>query len=205
LVIVILYGRAVPRASGLLLTGGRSRRLGVDKAALAVDGVPLAVTMADRLAGVCDPVLEVGPGASGRSCVVEEPPFQGPLAALAAGARALTRLGIEAPVLLLAVDLPRVDLPLLTLLRDWPGAGAAVPDAGGRLQPVCARYGPDDLEAAASLVDGGMRALRDLLDVIDVDVVPEAAWRAVAPDDAFADLDTPEDAARLGIDLRRLP
>jgi hypothetical protein len=46
--------------------------------------------------------------------------------------------------------------------------------------------------------------MRDLLDVVDVDVITEVAWREVAPADAFDDLDTPEDAARLGIDLRRL-
>jgi molybdopterin-guanine dinucleotide biosynthesis protein A len=190
--------------SGLLLTGGRSRRLGVDKATLVVDGEPLAVRMADRLAEVCEPVLEVGPGVSGRSCVAEDPPFQGPLVALAAGARALADLGESGPVLLLAVDLVRVDVPLLELVRDWPGDGAAVPEAGGRLQPVCARYGDEHVAAAQSLVTAGVLAVRDLLDVVDVDVIPEASWREVAPADAFDDVDTPEDAARLGIDLRRL-
>jgi molybdopterin-guanine dinucleotide biosynthesis protein A len=205
LVIAMLYGRAVPRASGLLLSGGRSRRLGLDKASVVLDGVPLAVTMGDRLATVCDPVLEVGPGVSGRSRVTEDPPFQGPLAALVAGGRALAAIGADGPVLLLAVDLPRVEPPLLALLRDRPGSGAVVPEAAGRLQPVCARYGPDDLLAAVSLVEAGVRALSALLDVIEVDVVTEATWREVAPDGAFADLDTPDDAAGLGIDLRRLP
>ena len=48
---------------GLLLTGGRSRRLGADKAGLVLDGETLAHRMAARLAAVCDPVLEVGRGA----------------------------------------------------------------------------------------------------------------------------------------------
>ncbi len=169
-----------------------------------VDGEPLAVRMADRLASVCDRVLEVGPGLSGRSCVAEDRPFQGPLAALAAGAQALADLGETAPVMLLAVDLVRVEPPLLELLRDWPGDGVALPEAGGRLQPVCARYLPDHLEAAVSLVTAGVRAMHDFLDVVDVDVIREAAWRKVAPADAFDDVDTPEDAARLGIDVRRL-
>jgi molybdopterin-guanine dinucleotide biosynthesis protein A len=190
--------------SGLVLTGGRSRRLGIDKATLVVDGQPLAVRTADRLAALCEPVLEVGPGVSGRSCVAEDPPFRGPLVALTAGARALADLGETGPVLLLAVDLVRVDVPLLELVRDWPGDGAAVPEAGGRLQPVCARYGSEQVDAAQSLVTAGVLAMRDLLEVVDVDVIPEAAWREVAPADAFDDVDTPEDAARLGIDLRRL-
>jgi hypothetical protein len=69
---------------------------------------------------------------------------------------------------------------------------------------VCARFAPEQLDAAQSLVTAGVRAMRDLLDVVDVDVITEVAWREVAPADAFDDLDTPEDAARLGIDLRRL-
>ena len=100
-----------------------------------------------------------------------------------------------------AVDLPNVGVPLLELLRDWPGAPTAVPEAGGRLQPVCARYGPAALLAASSLVVGGVRALHALLDVVDYDVVPEATWRAIAPPDAFDDVDTPDDATRLGIEL----
>jgi molybdopterin-guanine dinucleotide biosynthesis protein A len=107
--------------------------------------------------------------------------------------------------LLVAVDLPRIGIPVLELLRDWPGAPTAVPEAGGRLQPVCARYGPDELVAAASLVVGGVRSLHALLDVIEYEIVPEAAWRGVAPPDAFVDVDTPEDAARLGIELTGLP
>ena len=105
------------------------------------------------------------------------------------------------PALLLAVDLPRVDEGLLQWLRDRPGAPTAVPEVDGRLQPVCARYGPDALIAADSLVTGGIRALRALFDVVDHDVITESEWRLVAAVDAFTDIDTPADAARFGIVL----
>jgi molybdopterin-guanine dinucleotide biosynthesis protein A len=187
--------------SGLLLTGGRSRRLGADKASLVLDGQTLARRMAARLEAVCDPVYEVGPGRTGLLSVAEQPPGSGPLAALAAGGDALRARGVVGAALLVAVDLPRVGISLLELLRDWPGAPTAVPEAGGRLQLVCARYGPESMVAAESLVIGGVRALHALLDVTEYDVVPEVAWRAVADADTFDDVDTPEDAARLGIDL----
>ena len=190
---------------GLLLTGGRSRRLGADKAGLVLDGETLARRMAARLAAVCDPVLEVGRGVSGLPSVSEQPAGSGPLAALAAGGDALRDRGAVAPALLVAVDLPRVGIPVLELLRDWPGAPTAVPEAGGRLQSVCARFGPDALVAAGSLVIGGVRSLHALLDVIDYDVVPETTWRSIAPADTFDDVDTPGDAERLGIELPGLP
>src|SRR6185436_50765 len=70
--------------AAILLTGGRSRRLGVDKATLVVDGESLARRAARRLAVVCDPVIETGDGVSGLRAVREEPAGAGPLAALAA-------------------------------------------------------------------------------------------------------------------------
>ena len=187
--------------AGILLTGGRSRRMGVDKAQLAVDGESLAARAARVLVAMCDPVVEVGDGHSGLPHVRESPSGSGPLAALAAGGTALRALMHHGPALLLAVDLPRVDEGLLQWLRDRPGAPTAVPEVDGRLQPVCARYGPDALIAADSLVTGGIRALRALFDVVDHDVITESEWRLVAAVDAFTDIDTPADAARFGIVL----
>jgi molybdopterin-guanine dinucleotide biosynthesis protein A len=192
-------------AAGLLLTGGASRRLGVDKATLVLDGETLAQRAAGRLASVCDPVLEVGAGVTPLRHVREEPAGSGPLAALAAGAGAIASLGHTGAALLLAVDLPNVNVPLLELLRDWDGLPTVVPEAGGRLQPVCARYGPDALRVATSLVRDGARALHGLLDAVEYDVVPMHVWRRVAPPDAFVDVDTRDDADRVGIDPSRLP
>src|SRR5882757_1061931 len=150
--------------AGILLTGGRSRRLGVDKASLVLDGETLAVRSGRRLAAVCTPTLEVGDGGSGLPSLRESPPRSGPLSALAAAGVALRQRGHHGGALLLAVDLPAVEEELLTFLRDRPGAPTAVPRVDGHLQLVCARYGPDALLAAESLVVGGVRALHELLD-----------------------------------------
>jgi molybdopterin-guanine dinucleotide biosynthesis protein A len=169
-----------------------------------LDDETLADRAATRLAAVCEIVIEVGPGVTTRPRVSEQPAGAGPLAALAAGAVALREIDWDSNALLFAVDLPNVGVPLLELRRDWPGAPTVVPEAVGRLQPVCARYGPAALLAASSLVTGGVRALHALLDVVEYDVVSEPTWRQTAPPDAFEDVDTPEDATRLGIDLTRL-
>jgi molybdopterin-guanine dinucleotide biosynthesis protein A len=187
--------------AGLLLTGGRSRRLGVDKAQLVLDGVTLAHRAAARLAAVCDPVLEVGPGYSALPAVREEPPGSGPLAALAAGGQALVRQGHDGDALLLAVDLPAMTVAFLELLRDRPGAPTLVPEVDGRLQPVCARYGRDAMTAADRLVRDGARSMHELVDTVEHAVLAEAEWRAVAGPDVLADVDTPDDARRLGLEL----
>ena len=187
--------------AGILLTGGRSRRLGVDKATLVLDGETLALRAARRLGATCAPVVEVGDGVSGLPALRETPPGAGPLAALAADGAWLREGGHETPALLLAVDLPHVDEPFLRWLCDRLGAPTVVLRVDGRLQPVCARYGPDALVAAGSLIAGGVRALHELFDVVEHDVVEEDEWCVVTSRETFLDVDTPADAQRLGIDL----
>jgi molybdopterin-guanine dinucleotide biosynthesis protein A len=191
----------VTTVAGLLLTGGRSRRLGIDKAGLVLDGTTLGDRGAALLRATCDPVLEIGPGHTTLPVVREDPPGSGPLAALAAGGEELARRGHRGSALLMAVDLPVMTVAFLEFLRDWAGEPTVIPAVEGRVQPVCARYGADALVASASLVTGGVASLRALLDVVDNDVVDEDQWRAVATADVLADVDTPDDARRLGVDL----
>jgi molybdopterin-guanine dinucleotide biosynthesis protein A len=182
-------------ADGVLLTGGTSRRLGLDKATLLVDGETLAVRAARVLAAVCPRAVEVGPGASPLHATRESPPGSGPLAALVAGADTLG----AATVVVLAVDLPRVEVPLLQLVAGWPGDGSVLPVAEGRPQPVCARWGAVALARGRAALAAGDRSLHALADGDDVTTLDESVWRRVAPDDAFADVDTPDDVVRLGL------
>jgi molybdopterin-guanine dinucleotide biosynthesis protein A/molybdopterin-guanine dinucleotide biosynthesis protein B len=181
--------------AGVVLTGGSSRRLGFDKATVRIGSETLAARAARVLAGVCTPIVEVGPGHTGLPAVREVPPGSGPLAALLAGADALAAPSI----LLLGCDLVRVQSPMLELLARWDGAPTAVPIVAGEPQLVCARYGPDAITAARRLVATGERSLRALVSAIDVAFITEARWRLVGDADAFDDLDTPEDLARLGL------
>jgi molybdopterin-guanine dinucleotide biosynthesis protein A len=69
-------------------------------------------------------------------------------------------------------------------------------------QSCCARYAPAALTAAADLVEQGERAMHALLSAVPIVEITEPEWRAVAPADALADLDTPEDLARHDVDDR---
>ena len=181
--------------AGILLTGGASRRMASDKARIVWQGETLAARAARVLGEVCDPVIEVGSAATGLRCVREEPSGAGPLAALVAGVRALPARG---PVLLLACDLPFVEPPVLRLLADAPGVGTVIPRMDTRLQYVCARYGADALDRAATALAAGERSLRAVADV-EFAEVSEEQWREVGPPNAFADLDTPADLRSLGL------
>jgi molybdopterin-guanine dinucleotide biosynthesis protein A len=190
----------VTATAGLLLTGGASTRLGVDKAELRRDGERLADRTARLLAAVCTVAVEVGPGASDLPAVREDPPGSGPLAALVAGADALARRGVEAPVLVLGVDLPFLERPLLEWLAGRPGSGTVVPRVDGSPQPLCARYGWGDLAVAARLRRDGATAMRALLDAVAVTYVDEDAWGIVTDRSGLDDVDTPDAVTRAGLE-----
>lgn len=184
----------------VVLAGGRSSRLGRDKAALLLDGERLVdrAVAAARLAGARRCVV-VGPAALRPAVPVvqEDPPHGGPVAGLAAGLAALDeREGASAEgVLVLACDLARPEAAtarLLTAWRDLPETadGVVLQDPAGRAQWLAGAYRRGALRAALAAV-GGVRgcSMRRLTAGL-------VLHRAAAPEEAAADIDTWEDLSR---------
>jgi molybdopterin-guanine dinucleotide biosynthesis protein A len=181
--------------AGLILTGGRSVRMGRDKASLIIGGVPLAKRLGALLTAATQPALEVGPGWSGLA-TTEPDPGEGPLVALAAGWRWLEGLGHDGPVIVIATDLPRLTIGVLTWLAGRAETVSVVPLVDGRRQPLCARWCPADLDRAVELAAAGERSVGAALGS-DTAFLGEAAWGAIAPAEAFRDVDRPEDLTGL--------
>lgn len=197
---------STPLVGALLLTGGESRRLGSPKAELRVDGERLVDRAVRVLTTVCDPVVEVGPAYAGVAVasVRESPAGSGPLAAFVAGAEALAVRGAGArPFVVLAVDLPAVEAGFVAWLRDFESVSAVVPRVDGMAQPLCARYSPTAVAVARDLLSHDRRSMHALLDAIDVTWVDETNWGSVASAVTFADVDTPADARRSGLERPR--
>jgi len=104
----------LPAVIGVVLAGGRSRRMGSDKAALTFRGRTLLDHMLDRLraAGLGECVVS-GTHATLR-CVADLQPDLGPVAALQSLAEALP----DRRLLIVAVDTPRLPIASLLTLRD---------------------------------------------------------------------------------------
>jgi molybdopterin-guanine dinucleotide biosynthesis protein A len=94
--------------------------------------------------------------------------------------------------------MPFLTAEIVRFLAVQPGT--AVPVVGGRQQPLCARYGAGAGPVAIELVAAGARAMTALLDRLSVTWLDEGAWSGIADDRAFADIDTPADLTRLGLD-----
>jgi molybdenum cofactor guanylyltransferase len=180
-----------------VLAGGASRRMGRDKATLAVGGVELASLALAAAAQVADPVVLVAPEGHPARRLAAAPvtdPGEGPLAALAA---ALAALDAD-HVLVLAGDHPGLRVELLAHLAGLAARGEAVAcRRGPRLEPLVAVYrrAPALALARARLADpAGDRSLAGLLAGLRTLVVEEAQWRPLDPDGrSFVDLDDPAD------------
>jgi molybdopterin-guanine dinucleotide biosynthesis protein A len=186
-------------AAAAVLAGGASRRMGRDKATLAVGGVELASLALAAAARVAHPVVLVAPeGHPARRVAAPAvaDPGLGPLAALAA---ALDALEAE-HVLVLATDHPGLRVELLARLVALAGEGEAVAcRRGPRLEPLVAVYErAPALAAARARLAGpaGGRSLTGLLADLGTLVVEEPEWRRLDPDGrSFVDLDDPADLA----------
>lgn len=120
--------------AGVVLAGGRSSRMGADKALVAVDGIPMARRVADALtAGGCAPVWcqggdAVALAAIGLDVRADPNPHEGPLAAIAEALAAAA----PADAVIAACDLPDLDGPTVRAV-----AGGSLPDrATGDVLPL---------------------------------------------------------------------
>jgi molybdopterin-guanine dinucleotide biosynthesis protein A len=170
--------------------------MGSDKAMVAFDGRPLVRVVAERLAGVADPVL-LASGTPGRLGplgypeVADDGPDRGPLAGLAAGLAASPHPLIA----VCAVDMPFASADVFALLvRLRRGEDAVVPITEHGLQPFHAVYAVDALPEARSALEAGRLRVMDLLARLRVREVGEDEWRAADPSGRFAtNLNRPED------------
>jgi molybdenum cofactor guanylyltransferase len=151
----------IPPYDGVVLAGGRARRMGgVSKPSLEVEGRRLLDLALAALDGASVRVVVGGTEAlpEGIARVTEDPPGGGPVAALAAALPSL-----RAPrCVVLAADLPFVTAAHVEqLLAALDGAAAVAVDGDGRDQPLLAAYDVAALRAAlpADVSGAPMRVL----------------------------------------------
>ncbi len=127
--------------AGLVLAGGASSRMGTAKAFLDWKGEPLWRRQVRVLSEAgADPVILSGPRCvewQGHLVVQDERPGLGPLAGIISG----LRQGLAPFLLVLAVDLPRMNVATLSQLiqRAKPEGGAVFRGAEG-FEPLAACY-----------------------------------------------------------------
>jgi molybdopterin-guanine dinucleotide biosynthesis protein A len=181
---------------GLVLAGGRSRRMGRDKAALAYqDGVPHARRTADLLTEVCERVFvscradqESDPTLAGLERIPDTFEIGGPLNGILSALSAHPGKAF----LVAACDLPFLSAEALATLvaaRDMTKAMTVFenPVRDNFLEPLCAIYEPGYAEQARTVMTQGLTCPTKIANALDV--------QRLSPDDALFlhNANTPED------------
>jgi molybdopterin-guanine dinucleotide biosynthesis protein A len=182
--------------TGFVVTGGRSRRMGRDKALLEWEGGTLLDAAVSRLARVSDEVvLLTGQGdrypERAERRVADAFEDGGALAGVDAGLHAHARsLG-----LFLAVDLPCVGVELLRHLVDAAReADAVVPVSPRGPEPLCAVYGARCREPIRRRLEAGERRMTCFWPDVRVrEVGPDELARFGDPEALFRNLNTAAD------------
>ena len=191
----------MPLTAGLVLAGGASRRMGTDKATLAIAGRPLVAHVLERLAPQCVAVAinasdDTRPFAGLGHAIVQDPiPGRvGPLAGILAGlAWCATAHPDVAWMVSSAVDTPFLPRDLVARLhqeRAAAGADLACAASRGRSHPTAAIW-PVALAAALheAVATEGIRAVAGFTDRYRIAVVE---WPS-DPLDPFFNINTPAD------------
>jgi len=178
------------KRAGFVLAGGRSSRMGQDKALLLFKGRPLVEHVAGEVRGAAGNVTLVGDPS--RYTYLGYPVIEdifaacGPLSGIHA---ALTHSTAEWN-LVVACDMPEVTAEFLGMMLERAAGGRAdvVLPAGpsGLPEPLCAAYHRRSLEAIARALASGVRKVTDGLSGLKIDI-----WR-VTDAHYFHNLNTPQ-------------
>ncbi|SRR6266700_2289282 len=137
-----LYDRDMQPITAFVLAGGKSTRMGTDKALLQLGGRPLIAHAIDLARSAAEEVKIIGDAdkfSQFGDVIQDVYPDRGPLGGIHA---ALTSTRTDWN-LILGVDLPFLREPFLRYLAaaaQDSDAVVTVASAGGRLQPLCAMY-----------------------------------------------------------------
>jgi len=193
------------RVSGIVLAGGRSSRMGLDKASLILDGVTMLQRCIDRLAPAVDEFVIVGAPDRPLPSIVTDRPWrialdpiegEGPLVGIAAG----LEVAAGAVAAVVAVDMPFVEATLIGRLIErisevhrW-----VLPIAEHRPQPLCSVFAASALTVVRAHLDAGDRAPMALAADLGAYRMQPEEWQLLDPEGrSFINVNTPEEFAAL--------
>lgn len=208
-------GDESPDVTGLILAGGKSRRMGRrNKAFLELGGRPLISIVIERVRGVCGEVLivagDTAPYVELGIAVVEDR-FRG------VGVLGGMHAGLDAAsheiALVVGCDLPFLNPALLQAFADWakgfdvavlrhapphspPRSGGDAPQGqvGLFVEPLHAAYRRTCLPAIEAAIQAGERRIVSFFPHVDVRYVTQAEVASYDPDlCSFLNVNTPEE------------
>jgi molybdopterin-guanine dinucleotide biosynthesis protein A len=179
---------------GAILTGGRSTRMGRDKADVLVGASSMLARVAAALGTVSTHVVLLGPDRAGWECWPDSVHAEGPLAGIAT---ALQR-GTTESVVVVAVDHPFISSETLQRMVGLSSELPVVPvDETGVRQVTCAIYPTSIANAAREEASAG-GSIQTLLDRVSFVPITPRQWQGWGEDGrSWFSVDT-EEALAIG-------
>jgi molybdenum cofactor guanylyltransferase len=198
--------------AAIILAGGRSTRLGRDKASEPLLGRPLLQWVVDRVQPLTAEIvivrakgqqLQLIEAAAHLTVVRDAFPGSGPLGGLFTGLQAMR----SGSALAVACDMPLLQTPLLAeLLRLALEHEAVVPVQDGLPQPLCAAYRKACLPAVHRHLVAGELKLTSFLDKVATHYVASNVWSRLDPEGlSFLNINTDEDLDRASKAMEAMP
>jgi molybdopterin-guanine dinucleotide biosynthesis protein A len=171
--------------TAIILAGGRSSRMGVDKASLLHEGqtflqraIAVATPLASEVLVVARPDSPVAlrrPVDGGPRLVLDERQNAGPLAGIEAGLRAMT----WERAIVLSVDAPSTSPALLRALlcAYTHDVDVVLARTGRQVNGLVAVWGVSALAAVSAQLDAGSRSVQRALEVLRQRFVEPSVWR----------------------------
>ena len=175
-----------PRLTGAILAGGRSTRMGRDKAELMLtlpsgERLTMLQLVHRALESVCDETLVIGgPARAGVDArrIADRFPGAGPLAGILSALLASS----NERVFVVACDMPFVETRAIKGLADlMDDHDAVVPRIQGRFETLHAIYKTDCAAVIQRVLDAGDRRIRSFFSLIDLRVVTEEEFALIDP------------------------
>jgi molybdopterin-guanine dinucleotide biosynthesis protein A len=183
--------------SAAIMAGGKSKRMGQDKAWIELDGEPLVKRVADVLAQVADEVIVVANDPKyerlGLRVVRDRYPDGGALGGIATGVTAAT----HDTVLVAACDMPFLSVDVWRLIVGHAGeADVVIPRVGGEFETLHALYARACVAPMERSLAAGKLRVISFFDEVRVQPIDERELRIADPTlRSFTNVNTPEELA----------
>jgi molybdopterin-guanine dinucleotide biosynthesis protein A len=183
--------------SAAIMAGGKSRRMGQDKAWIELDGEPIIRRVANVLAQIADEVIIVANdpryASLGLRVVPDRFPEGGALGGIATGVSAAT----HDRVLVAACDMPFLSVEVWRVLLDHRyEADVVIPKIGGELETLHAIYTKACLAPMERSLAAGKLRVISFFDEVRVQPIEERELRIADPTlRSFTNVNTPEELA----------
>ncbi|MDD3654162.1 MAG: molybdenum cofactor guanylyltransferase [Desulfotomaculaceae bacterium] len=187
------------KATGVILAGGKSSRMGADKALINIGQKGMIESVASELEKVCTEVLISGGDVNigrrlGLKFIADLIPGRGPLS----GIHASLHAAAYESCLVVACDMPFINADLASfMLQQVEGYDVAVPCHGIYLQPLFAVYSKSCLPALERYLDTGGIKVSALFPMVKVNYVSEEKISLLADiQTVFFNVNTPVDLTK---------